>query len=238
MTGPSSLPYWDRRWSNDRTYEASWPDGFARSLELEYLKRHVPATGSILELGCGAFGLSESESLRNQLRGRYTGIDGSPVALEQARTRAERYGGGWEFMQQDLTEAAHLPAADFVLTKRTLQNLTPAARKALWPALAAFPHGLLIEDFCLAREATNKDRARFARERLEIPEFNWPLDPAAEGARLPFETTPFMGWFYALTRVFPNLPRCGFEAGYLLSLEAIKSGTEQPFRGPVVAFAW
>lgn len=237
----SSLPYWERRWAGDHGYSASWPDDYARALELDYLRRELPPTGSVLELGCGAFGLAEDPRVAQLVRGRYLGIDGSREAIDQARLRSERLGGGWDFERKDLTAAGTIIPldADFVLTKRFLQNLVPEARRQLFTALGQFKHGLLIEDLVSARKLTDEARASVGRGPLAVPEFNWPIaDEELDALGRMVVITPFMGWFYAMTRVMPDLPKSGHQAAYQLSHDAIMLDREQPMRGPVVAISW
>jgi len=235
----SSLPYWERRWAGDHGYSASWPDDYARALELDFLRRELPQTGSVLELGCGAFGLAEDPRVAQLVRGRYLGIDGSVEAIEQARLRAERLGGGWDFQRADLTTQWGLPTADFVLTKRFLQNLTAEARGPLLRQIGQFKHGVLIEDLVSARKLTDQARESVGRAPLAIPEFNWPIeDHELDQLGRMVALEPFMGWFYAMTRVMPDLPKSGHQAAYQLSHDAILMSREQPMRGPVVAVIW
>lgn len=234
----SSLIYWDSRWAQaPMAFSTSWPDEFARRLELCYVYHKLPLKGHVVEIGCGNFGLAEESKLAEMLRGRYTGLDGSEAAIDAARRRG---GPGFEFKIMDLTKDEALPLGDFVLSKRVLQNIEPSHERQdlLIRLREAFSHGLLIEDWDEARRKTNEDRARLQREPLEIPAFNWPLSSGELFGANIMNFDPFMGYFYAITRVFPRLPRSGFEAAYTLSQAAILSEERQPLRGPVVAFSW
>lgn len=234
----SSLAYWDSRWAQaPMAFATSWPDEFARRLELCYLATRLPKEGKVVEIGCGNFGLAEEPKLADMLRGRYIGIDGSAEAIKAAERRG---GPGFEFKVQDLTKREALPLGDIVISKRVLQNLEPGPERQelLIRLREAYSHGIIIEDWDEARRETNMDRARLRREPLEIPAFNWPLTTEELFKARIHEFEPFMGYFYAITRVFPRLPRSGFEAAYTLSQAAILSGESQPLRGPVVAFRW
>ncbi len=236
----SSLPYWNERWGRaPAAFATSWPDEYARALELLYVKRHLPAEGTVVEIGCGNFQLAEDSAIPAFLCGRYLGIDGSPVAVAAAEARGLP---GLEFQVKDLTKEL-IPAGSFILSKRFLQNLHPDDQCVMLRQAFAFPHGLLIEDFMAARAATSNLRYMVGRGPLEIPEFNWPLQSMDKitttspgGLRLTL--VPFMGWFYAITRVFPDLPRSGFDAAFALSQRAILKDEEQPFYGPVIAIRW
>lgn len=235
----SSLAYWDSRWAaGPMNFETSWADDHARRLELCYLHTKLPREGHVVEIGCGNFGLAEEPKLVELLKGRYTGVDGSPVAIEAAMRRS---GPGFNFEVRDLTKPGEIiPGGDVVLSKRVLQNIEPGeGRQALLTTLrSVFTHGLLIEDWVEARSWTDQDRLKFGRGPLDIPDFNFPLTTEELHEARIFDYDPFMGYFYALTRVFPRLPRSGFEAGFALSQAAILSGEGQPLRGPVVAFSW
>lgn len=237
----SSLEYWNDRWAKaPSNYASSWPDQYARALELLYLQQHLPKTGTIVEIGCGAFGLAEDPALAKSLHGRYIGVDGSPVAIEAARSRF--YSKGLDFRQLDLTAPGMIiPGATRILSKRTLQNITPEARGPILKQVLKFQHGLLIEDCAWAREETNRLRAMLDRGPLAVPDYNYPLQLDelmyvwSSGAS---PSDAFMGYFYALTRVFPDLPKEGFEVGFALSQRAILLGEPQPLFGPVIAIRW
>lgn len=233
----SSLDYWDVRWgASPSNFETSWPDDYARHLELEFLVAKLPRTGKIIEIGCGNFQLAEDPRLVKMLKGRYLGLDGSKVAVEAAQARQI---DGLEFGICDLSEPVELPDGDIILSKRTIQNLAPDAhRYELLRQLRKYAHGILIEDCEWARHETDKDRARIGREPLAVPEFNWPLRIDEMLASPATRTETFMGYFYAITRVFPDLPQAGFIAGHHLSHVAIREGRNQPLRGPVVALTW
>lgn len=231
----SSLPYWNDRWAKaPMDFASSWPDRYARGLETTYLYTALPRAGTVLEIGCGNFQLAEEPRLLSFLCGRYVGVDGSPPALEAARRRA---GPGFEFLERDLT-TCDLPLADFILSKRTLQNIHPDARGLLLKKVLSYPHGVLIEDCSWARWETDRLRAALDRKSLAIPEYNYPLVFQEVVGSRSLTSDPFMGYFYAITRVFPDLPKEGFEAGFCLSHRAILAGERQPFFGPVIALRW
>jgi SAM-dependent methyltransferase len=237
----SSLPYWEKRWgAAPSSFDASWPDYYARGLELLCIRKYLPEKGRVVELGCGNFQLAESAPLVDALRGRYVGIDGSAVAIQAAKDRKL---AGMEFRCIDLAaEPERTDLGDFVLTKRFLQNLVPAARAPLIRRIfEQYAHGLLIEDCAWARSQTDAMRRMVGREALAVPEFNWSIQlrevwdglQARGGDR-----DPFMGWFYGITRVFPELPPSGFDAAFHLSQRAILNNERQPLFGPVIALRW
>lgn len=242
----SSLEYWDARWgAAPDKFSTSWPDDHARALELAFIRTQLPPLHStILEIGCGNFQLCEDPALALALQGRkYLGVDGSLEALRAARAQANLHVPHAQFVQHDLTMGPPQGAGDFLLSKRTLQNLTYDARADLWPWIGSFRHGCLIEDFRPAREATDEYRHGLCnRAPILIPDFNYPLEEA-ELARLDnlvrdVRIVPFMGYYYSLTRVYPDLAPEGHVAAYKLSLREILRGGAQPMLGPNVALVW
>ena len=247
----SSLEYWQKRWAEQgpatERDSLSWPDKYARHLELLYISKHVPEDGTIIEIGCGQGhalqGLSSEfgagvccDSCNRRLQKRYVGLEGSEVAIIEAQKRYP----GFNFRCADLTKDP-IPAGDFILSKRFLQNLAPEARGPVFEQVFKFKHGLLIEDVGYYRERTNSLREIMHRERLEVPAFNWPLTLGVLQGPLMEHTgfyDPFMGYFYSITRVYPDLPKAGFEAAYELSRRAIEKDQWQPPCGPVVAVRW
>src|SRR5262245_5419559 len=135
----SSLPYWDDRWGKAPTdFRTSWPDNNARALELAFIHKAItPVRGRLVELGCGNLQLLESPDLHFTLSARhsYVGVDGSAVALEAARRRAAKELPLAEFVQHDLSVGPPPVEGDFVLSKRTIQNLHPDSREWVWDYL-------------------------------------------------------------------------------------------------------
>jgi SAM-dependent methyltransferase len=241
----SSLEYWDARWAGaPDKFSTSWPDDCARALELAFIRTQLPPLHSaILEIGCGNFQLLEDPALALALQGRkYLGIDGSHEALRAARALANLHVPHAQFVQHDLTQGPPQGAGDFLLSKRTLQNLAFDARQDLWPWIGSFRHGCLIEDYRPARDNTDELRRSYGRAPLLVPEFNYPLEEY-ELARLDnlvgdVRVVPFMGYFYNLTRALPKLAPEGHTAAYKLSLREILRGGWQPTFGPNVAVVW
>lgn len=248
----SSLDYWDARWRADPlSFDTSWPDRCARKLELEFILSQILVTGlfknnsspKILEIGCGNLQLVEDARLASYLQGyQYLGVDGSPEALKAARDYALKHLPRAEFLLHDLTQGPPQGTADFLLSKRTLQNLTYDSRADLWPWIGSFEHGCLIEDYRPARENTDEQRRCFGRAPILVPDFNYPLEEH-ELARLDnlvrdVRIIPFMGYFYSISRVYANLPEMGHVAAAELSLREIRRRGFQPLFGPNVAIVW
>lgn len=240
----SSLPYWDKRWgAHPSEFETSWPDAGCRMLELQYVKQvlsDLPKDRMILELGCGNFQLAEDPSIPELLKGRYMGLDGCAVAVKAAQ---DRNLPGLHFAQYDLTvpglERFVDPATTFILTKRTIQNIEPAARKPLWSTLGRFRGGLLIEDFIPFRRRTDDHRYDMGRRPLDIPEFNWPID-LNENLNLlhGIQFYAFMGYYYQVTRCQGTVPDAIKVHALRLSQWAIAERRGQPAFGPVVALTY
>jgi len=241
----SSLEYWDKRWSSaPEKFATSWPDKYARALELEFIKTQLPpARRQIVEIGCGNLQLLEDSELEALLATRdYVGVDGSPPALAVAQKRAQGVLPRAAFSRHDLTQGPPALVGDMILSKRTLQNLTYDSRQDLWPWIGQFEHGCLIEDYRPARDNLDAQRAQFGRPPLLVPDFNYPitegelacLDALVGDVR----AVAFMGLFYSITRVYPKLAEAGHAAAFEQSVRAIRRGQDQPVFGPVVALVW
>ena len=65
MEAKSSLEYWEKRWAGAPwDFATSWPDTYARRLELAALKKYLSFDkGPILELGCGNLQIAEDNDL-------------------------------------------------------------------------------------------------------------------------------------------------------------------------------
>lgn len=241
----SSLDYWNERWGGaPDKFSTSWPDDHARALELAFIRTQLPPLHStILEIGCGNFQLCEDPALALALQGRrYIGVDGSLEALRAARAQANLHVPHAQFVQHDLTQGPPNGEADFLLSKRTLQNLTYDSRADLWPWIGSFEHGCLIEDYRPARENTDEQRRCYGRAPILVPDFNYPIEEH-ELARLDnlvgdVRVVPFMGYFYSISRVYPRLAPGGHAAAAALSLREIERGGWQPSFGPNVAIVW
>lgn len=241
----SSLPYWNERWAKTPGHEASWPDYGCRVLELALIRKFIerlPRDQKILEIGCGAFQLSEDPYLWMLLKDRYIGVDGSPVAIKQARKRGPK--DGFRFHLLDLTtpdglEKLSPPSKTILISKRTIQNIAPETRKHLWPYLKAYRGGLLIEDFAPFRFNTNEHRRNMNKPPLAVPEFNWPIELTE-----PVQTFPnihfyaFMGYYMQVTRCQGEIPDDIRIAALRLSQWAIETDRGQPSYGPVVAMVF
>lgn len=249
----NSLQYWDRRWSADGSFHASWPDTFARMLELRFIyysiqkaeHQHFGRTGErierVLELGCGPLSLDEHFRLASYIRDRdFIGIDGSEAAVRVARARLP-YNTA-EFIVADLEDLdLKWPAADLIICRRTLQNLAPAHRGRLLNRLADYPNGVLIEGTSSGLRALNE--VRFARggALLDAPEFNHYLTTAEETTilRLPgCRKVSFLDEYYRQTRGLRQL--VGWNtADHLAAYEAQLAAPEvAEGLGPVQGYTW
>lgn len=222
-----SLEYWDQRWSAapltaKHRFEASWPDDMARWLELRFIAKQLKRLygfpdgsqtkplAKILEIGCGPFTLSEDVEIKALLDAcEYTGIDGSQWAIKEAQERS-----GHTFICADLAgrvepDGQHywpLTPADCIISRRTLQNLTPEERMPLWTLILSYPHGILVECSDAGLNSLNSIRALNNLPVLHPPEFNDYLGPIEESHLLQ-KATPvnFAGIYYLLTRGILNL---------------------------------
>lgn len=237
----SSLEYWEKRWEEEgENFNASWPDTFARVLELKYLLGVLKQTprSRIVEIGCGAFGLAEFPKLVEEIaQTPYFGMDGSDAALTVAR---KRFSMG-TFHQMNLADVRQpLPYWDrgaFLISKRTIQNIhDEESRIRLLKWVSSFTHGVLIEDFLAGRLETDRVRRDMGLPHLEIPEFNVPLNRADLECSGRLESP--LGYYNLVTRAQPDVPEGMRFFAFKLSLEAIAEGRPQPLFGPVVAYVW
>lgn len=237
----SSLPYWTERWgAHPSEFDTSWPDAGCRRLELEYVKQvlqRIPKDRMVLEIGCGNFQLAEDPEIPELLKGRYLGVDGCAIAVQAA---SDRRLPGLHFAQFDLTspglDRLVDPRSTFLLSKRTIQNIEPTARIPLWREIVKFRGGLLIEDIKAFRDHLDACRHGAGRTPLGVPEFNWPIDMNEEIWKLPgLQFYAFMGYYYLITRVQPNVPDDIRINALRLSQWALQDMRSQPANGPVVA---
>ena len=247
----NSLEYWDRRWSADGSFHASWPDTFARMLELNFIYKSIQKAEdrrfgstadrleSVLELGCGPLSLDENVCLAFYIRERdFVGIDGSEAAVRVARARLP----GAKFLVADLENLdLEWPKADLLICRRTLQNLAPAHRGRLLARLADYPNGVLIEGTLSGLQATNTVRADHGLGPLAAPEFNEYLCAAEETTILKLpgcRKVSFLDKYYEQTRGVRQLVGWNTE-NHLAAYEAQLAAPEvAEGLGPVQGFAW
>lgn len=197
------LDYWEARWLNAKTPgDGSWDgDEFARRLEQEWIFCYLAATaGPILDLGCGAGALFEGATgaklYEIALKRGYLGVDGSTAAI----ARAQKDLPGLTFEVCDLSQAWPKNAADVVISRRFLQNLTQEQRAPLISGIRTFPYAILLE--CTIRGLTQTNIIRSAMGHypaLKEPEFNYFLT-TEELAQLGGRVSWPLGRYYALTR--------------------------------------
>lgn len=176
------IEFWDRRWQTAASpAEGSWEgDGVALSLEAEFIAAALKKTrGGILDIGCGAGTLFDGgragHSIEWEARQRgYKGIDGSRQAIEQAMARFEGPRLKWEVADLDSGYVSILPSEECVtvVSRRTIQNLTPGRRLSVIESLLDFEHGIILEASLLGLEYTNSVRRIFGHPELTQPEFN------------------------------------------------------------------
>ncbi len=197
--------YWNERWKGASSrYDASWPDTYARKLELNFILAHLEKSVPTLELGCGPFTIGESKRLYELLHGRYHGIDSSLAAVEQARATA---GEGFAFSAVDLEDKfpqlpKMKPPAKQVICRRVVQNLSEEARTRILRLITSFKFAIVIEGSRRALTATNRLRNRYSLAPLIEPAFNKYLSEQEEAILLEagFERVPFMSVYYYQTR--------------------------------------
>lgn len=201
-----SQAYWQERWKTASSrYDASWPDTYARKLELKFIEGHLAKGDTpVLELGCGPFTIGESKELFGRLQGRYVGVDSSLAAIEQARATA---GEGFTFAVVDLQDMfPQFPKTKKpprqVICRRVVQNLSDPARDRILRMIAGFKHAVVIEGSRKGLEAINRLRHRYSLAPLIEPAFNRYLSEAEEQVLIDagFSRIPFMSCYYYQTR--------------------------------------
>jgi len=253
-----SIEYWEKRYQQTSSDDASWPDVGARFLELDFIERNVPVDpGSVLEVGCGSLSIAASPLLRAWIAGTsYAGIDGSPVAIALASVRAHELGLNVQLNVQDFEAHRELRRADFLLCRRLLCNLSREARRELMNQFVKFPHGLMIEPTKDGLKELNAARAHRNLPPIPEAEHNDYLDEdeirhfksgrfnhatALNGARQVndqhcIRETRFMSPYYERTRAKEELGKIDqqwrYEQARLAKFEA------PGLLGPVVGFAW
>jgi SAM-dependent methyltransferase len=121
-----------------RQGEPPWEIGGPQPALAEVLDRGFPGR-TVLDLGCGSGDLAIALARRGH---EVTGVDISPVAIDQARAKAAAAGLTVRFEVQDATKLS-LPPFDAVFDSGLLHNLhredesQAAAYLALLPGLAA-----------------------------------------------------------------------------------------------------
>jgi len=232
-----SLAYWHSRWREDADpYAASWPDRYARLLELEFLAANLGTPASVLEIGCGPFTVGESPNLYKRLSAtRYTGLEGASAAVDEFLDFAPPSA---VVLHRDLEDPSLvLPAADLIISRRVLQNLTADSRRRHLQQILNYPHGILIEGSTRGLAELNAVRAQHDLPHLLEPAFNSYLNEAEEDLLLSVaHRRPFMSTYYKETRGTRQLigwnTRAHFEA-YYTTLHANEGSL-----GPNMGFAW
>lgn len=123
-----------REWDADRgrsLFERAWLDRFLD---------HVPAMGSVLDLGCGS-GEPIARYLIEQGR-KITGVDGSPGLIDLCRERFP----GQDWIVADMRGLDLERVFDAVIAWHSAFHLTPAAQRALFAVYARHvtPGGVLM----------------------------------------------------------------------------------------------
>jgi methyl halide transferase len=103
---------WNQRY---RDKDTPWDSGVPSAELIAVLNEAKIAPGTAVEMGCG----TGTNSVHLAERGfTVTGLDFSPLALEQARRKAQRAAVDVAFLQADLTQEIELEiAADFVFDR-------------------------------------------------------------------------------------------------------------------------
>lgn len=237
----NSLQYWDSRWSADGSFNASWPDTFARMLELEFIRDAIGSQERfVLELGCGPLSLDENFYLATYLRTHwfYIGIDGSAAAARIARARHP----GAQIIVADLEDPNfEWPAADLLICRRTLQNISHLVRPGIMERLSNYPNGILIEGTCSGLTSLNDLREGSGLPGLVEPPFNRYLTAPEEAIILNLpgaRKVSFLDKYYEQTRGVRQLEGWN-TAEHLEAYEAQRRAPKKEHgRGPVQGFIW
>lgn len=220
----SVIETWETRWLNSPDkYRASWPDEYARDLELREVARHyasLPETMEesklskawqtralpVLELGCGQNTIVEGGHCFFK---EYVGLDSSETAIEKATYQAHNRP---LFAYADLTQpkmqrwvAGILKTRPhFLISRRFLINLTQKERKPLIELLTLAPHGILIETEAASMKQMNLARGKQGRAALQPQPHNfWLTSSEAETtiSHTKAERRMFMSEYYYASRI-------------------------------------
>lgn len=218
----------------------------------------------MVEIGCGPFTLEEDPELLALVRDRfiYHGIDGSPEAVHLATKLHPEL----RFSCLDLTyrppllaptsTAAPRPAPGWleavkptdgqpwiILSRRTLQNLTPRERVEVLPEVLSASHGVLVESTQGGLKRLNALRAALKKDPLPLPEFNDYLGEVEERQiKRVGSAYNFMGPYYALTRAVLELDGFGTDLHDLSMALALacqmNESAVSAWCSPLKGFAW
>ena len=162
---------WSSHWRVNRdayVRDPLWVSMIADRVKLSYLRPHLPASGTIVEFGCGSGRLLRF-AVRHGLRG--IGIDYSAEALTVVRQAAEADGVSLSLLQSDVRRTA-LPAAsvDAVASTGLLEHFSDDDILAIIAEMVRVlkPGGLFYSDVLPAKWSLYRSLLWLRRQPNEI----------------------------------------------------------------------